>query len=59
MSKTSQRRQSLYKLGYEDAVKSCGHYYRWSKHPLMSTYKSGFNAGLEKIKSRETALLTT
>lgn len=44
MSKTSQRRRSMYQQGYNDYK----HYgFRWTKHPMLAVYKKGFAAARE------------
>ena len=40
MSKTKQRRQSLYAMGKKDAL--AGRHFRWKRHPNIDDYRQGF-----------------
>ena len=50
MSKTSQRRRSMYQQGYNDYKKGYG--FRWDKHPMLAVYKKGFNAAIQEAKDK-------
>ncbi len=51
MSKTSQRKQSAYDLGYSDGKKAFG--YRYSRHPLLSVYKAGHKKGWNELIEKD------
>ena len=40
MSKSSQRKKSFFQQGFNDFKKD---YFRWYKHPFLSSYRSGWN----------------
>ena len=45
MSKTSQRKKSLFDQGYQDGVAYRGQ--RWRKHPHMAEYLKGYKKGMK------------
>ena len=44
MSKTSQRKQSMFNQGYQDYKKYHGLWMRWKKHPMIKIYRAGWHA---------------
>ena len=46
MSKTSQRKKSLFDQGYEDG--KAFKYERWKRHPYLKDYKNGYKKGLKE-----------
>ncbi len=55
MSKTSQRKRSLFDQGFLDGKAGAG--YRWVRHPHLDEYKRGWRDGrkelLKEIKQEE------
>ena len=47
MSKTSQRKQSLYRQGYMDGRK--GYDFRWRRHPHRGSYRKGYLKGRAEL----------
>jgi hypothetical protein len=50
MSKTAQRKLSLFQQGFNDA--KTGGAYRWAKHPYLTDYDQGFRKGTEKQSAK-------
>jgi len=50
MSKTSQRKVSAGKLGYNDCLESNGELFRWGKHPFLAQYRAAWNRGRIHLK---------
>ncbi len=51
MSKTKQRKQSLYQQGYVDGKHIYGST-RWATHSQLSEYMKGFNQGKKEAKTK-------
>ncbi len=51
MSKTKQRKQSLYQQGYADGKNIYG-LTRQAIHPQLPEYKKGFNQGKKEAKTK-------
>lgn len=47
MSRTKQRRQSMFDLGKEDALGMRGR--RWSRNPLKKAYDAGYYSGIKQL----------
>ncbi|MCY1283272.1 hypothetical protein D9M68_356540 [compost metagenome] len=43
MSKTAQRRRTLYDQGYTHG--RTGHHFYWERHPCLDAYRRGYQAG--------------
>lgn len=49
MSKTAQRKRTLYAQGFHHGV--TGHHFQWRKHPQLGSYRSGYFDGQRSGKT--------
>lgn len=50
MSKTSQRKVSMFQQGRKDALTDG--WYRWKSHPMISIYHAGWQQGRKELREK-------